>query len=250
MIIYKITNLINDKIYIGQTIRSLNTRWKQHLKKTNKCTVLKNAIQKYGKENFKIETVCYCDNINQMNHREFKIINLFNSLSPNGYNLMSGGGNSKHSQETKNKLSVINKNKKLSKETKNKISISLKKHVKSQKHKEKLSISLKKHVKSQKHKEKIKLNSISYWSNNNNKNNMSIKKGGEEFHVFKVIKWQGMPKRSCFLPLENKYIGTWTNQNQCARDLDLSSKCLNTCLKKEKGFHKMYFFSKDKICNQ
>ena len=52
--IYKITNLVNSKIYIGQTIRSLKERFRQHIYKQG-CTYLHNAILKYGKENFKIE---------------------------------------------------------------------------------------------------------------------------------------------------------------------------------------------------
>jgi len=50
MIIYKITNKINKKIYIGQTIRHLSVRWGQHLRSKNGCTALKSALKKYGKE--------------------------------------------------------------------------------------------------------------------------------------------------------------------------------------------------------
>lgn len=54
--IYRITNLVNNKIYIGQTIRDLKVRFKQHCYKKG-CTYLHNAILKYGKENFKIELI-------------------------------------------------------------------------------------------------------------------------------------------------------------------------------------------------
>ncbi len=59
MIIYKITNIINNKIYIGKTEKSLNKRWSGHIAKSRKniISVLHNAILKYGKENFKIERV-------------------------------------------------------------------------------------------------------------------------------------------------------------------------------------------------
>lgn len=56
--IYKITNLINNKIYVGYTKKSLEKRFEQHCSlknlKINKMPI-KQAIQKYGKENFKIE---------------------------------------------------------------------------------------------------------------------------------------------------------------------------------------------------
>ena len=58
MIVYKITNLINNKIYIGQTTRALSSRWNEHCKP---CMVsrsyISNAIQKYGSENFIIEAI-------------------------------------------------------------------------------------------------------------------------------------------------------------------------------------------------
>jgi len=52
MIIYKITNKINNKSYIGQTIKNLDKRWKQHIyfSKTNKKNgKFNNAIRKYDK---------------------------------------------------------------------------------------------------------------------------------------------------------------------------------------------------------
>ena len=64
-IIYKITNTINNKIYIGQTIQSLQNRWKRHC--SNKGTidelnmVIKKAILKYGKENFEVISINVLD---------------------------------------------------------------------------------------------------------------------------------------------------------------------------------------------
>ena len=54
MIIYKVTNIINNKIYIGQTIHSLNIRKSQHERshEYGYKTAFSNAIKKYGKENF------------------------------------------------------------------------------------------------------------------------------------------------------------------------------------------------------
>jgi group I intron endonuclease len=56
--IYKITNTINKKIYIGQTIKSIIDRFKGHcLKASISISAIFNAINKYGKENFLIEQI-------------------------------------------------------------------------------------------------------------------------------------------------------------------------------------------------
>lgn len=95
-LIYKITNLINNKIYIGKTKRDLKTRWLEH------CSDAKNyqennnplhaAIKKYGKENFIYEIVE--DNISEqeLNEREKYYIKYYNSKSHDlGYNVTDGG---------------------------------------------------------------------------------------------------------------------------------------------------------------
>lgn len=55
-IIYKITNLINGKIYVGRTTQDIQVRFKQHC--CDRLRVLPKAIKKHGKENFKIEQIC------------------------------------------------------------------------------------------------------------------------------------------------------------------------------------------------
>ena len=58
--IYKITNLINGKIYIGQTITSISQRMNRHYtnaKTNNHATGIDGAIKKYGRENFKVEEI-------------------------------------------------------------------------------------------------------------------------------------------------------------------------------------------------
>ena len=69
--IYKITNLINSKIYIGQTIRSINVRWNQHKSESfnnhghGYNYHLHNAIRKYGSDNFKIEIIEQCPDVRE-----------------------------------------------------------------------------------------------------------------------------------------------------------------------------------------
>jgi len=93
--IYKITNLVNGKIYIGQTIGDTNKRFKKHLSQVNCkniCSALYCAFKKYGKGNFTIEDVVSGEySKEELNELEKFYINKFNSLSPNGYNLQSGG---------------------------------------------------------------------------------------------------------------------------------------------------------------
>ena len=57
MIVYKVTNKINNKIYIGITTRNINIRWKEHCNLRARSSILKSAISKYGKDNFIIEEI-------------------------------------------------------------------------------------------------------------------------------------------------------------------------------------------------
>ena len=83
--IYKIVNIINNKVYIGQSINSLN-RFKQHCE--NKNSLIGKAIQKYGKENFQLEILGRFEDYNE---KEKYYINFYRSLAPYGYNLAKGG---------------------------------------------------------------------------------------------------------------------------------------------------------------
>lgn len=88
MIIYKITNLKNDKFYIGKTTRNVKIRFKEHCNGKEKTKMpISFAIQKYGKENFSIEIIYSTDNLNDLNLKEEYFINL---LKPQ-YNVATGG---------------------------------------------------------------------------------------------------------------------------------------------------------------
>ena len=84
--IYKITNDINDKIYIGQTTESLKQRFNRHCGyQLNDNTHFHRAMKKYGIEHFSIELVEEVNNQEELDEREFYWINFYNSVE-NGYN--------------------------------------------------------------------------------------------------------------------------------------------------------------------
>ncbi len=132
MIIYKITNLINSKIYIGQTIQTLNKRMNRHFSDADrgkKTTPLYLAIKKYGKINFKVDIIDNATSIDELNEKEIYWIKHYNSIDREiGYNMTHGGDRAlllpevrkriadkkrgqKHSDETKKKMSKAHKGK-------------------------------------------------------------------------------------------------------------------------------------------
>lgn len=149
MIIYKITNKITGKCYIGQTTKSLEFRWAGHLTASSGCSALHNAIRKYGKENFSVEEIATYSNLEDLNNAEEYFIDWHNTLAPNGYNLNTGGNNKLASKELRKRMSKVqegNHNKlgfKLTDETKQKMSTAKKGKPLSEKHKLALSIATK-----------------------------------------------------------------------------------------------------------
>ena len=114
MIIYKATNIINNKVYIGQTIHTLNHRKRQHERSYSygKNYLFPRAINKYGKENFKWEVIYVAKDIDELNEKENYYIKLYDSTNPNkGYNLKSGGENSFLHESVKEKISNSQKGK-------------------------------------------------------------------------------------------------------------------------------------------
>lgn len=110
MIIYCITNKLNGKQYVGQTVRSLEERYSEHCRKLN--TVVGKAIKKYGKENFNIEILDSSLIIDDLNDKETYWIKEKNTIIPNGYNLCYGGNSTlgyTHKNESKLKMSTTKK---------------------------------------------------------------------------------------------------------------------------------------------
>lgn len=86
--IYKITNKVNGKSYIGQTRKSVEFRWRQH-KNSKDNYDLHNAIRKFGEDNFEITTLKECD-YSELDKWEIYYIAQYNTFR-NGYNMTKGG---------------------------------------------------------------------------------------------------------------------------------------------------------------
>lgn len=88
MYIYKIINLINNKIYIGKSKRGIEESKNYY----GSGILLNKAIEKYGIENFKKEILQECNNLEQLNKKEKFWIKKLDSFNKNiGYNLTYGG---------------------------------------------------------------------------------------------------------------------------------------------------------------
>ena len=106
--IYKITNTLNGKAYIGQTVHdAVKGRINDHLNGTaNGSRLVKRAIEKYGKEAFTYEILHDGIIPGFLDTLEKEVIAKFNCVDPNGYNQTNGGGSGgKRSEKTKRKMS-------------------------------------------------------------------------------------------------------------------------------------------------
>ena len=114
--IYKITNTVNEKVYIGSSV-NINIRWRQHLStlKNNKhhSVKLQNSVNKYGLDNFKFDVIEECAK-DMLLQREQYYLELFNSFN-DGYNCSMNSTNPmlgrKHSEVTKKLMSKLNSGK-------------------------------------------------------------------------------------------------------------------------------------------
>ena len=112
MWIYKITNIQNNKVYIGQTIRPIEQRFRRQLNDAlNNIldTHFARAIRKYGKENFIIEQIDEAQTQDELNQKEQYWIRYYNSVKE-GYNetdaISKCGGNT-YQSKTEEEMEVI-----------------------------------------------------------------------------------------------------------------------------------------------
>ena len=171
--IYKTTNLINGRIYIGQKKGTINLSY------LGSGKLIEKAILRYGKNNFRLEVLAFATTKPMLDGLEMKFIYEYRQVFGKEflYNIMNGGeGNTNPlSEETKKKISLkalgrpkskehkrklreVNIGKKLSKETRKKMSDSFSGRVFSEEHKRKIGLALigNKHTLGRKHTEEAK----------------------------------------------------------------------------------------------
>ena len=106
--IYKISNDINDKLYIGQTTKTIEERFAAHCRDSQRENAgcynyhIYRAMRKYGIEHFHIELIEECSE-KQLNRKEIYYIKKFNSYH-NGYNSTLGGGGTRTIEIDENKV--------------------------------------------------------------------------------------------------------------------------------------------------
>lgn len=169
--IYCFKNLVNGKVYIGQSV-NIQRRYKQHLSNINNLKhqeAIYLALRKYGVENFSFEILKECD-INNLSKFEQYYISKYDAYGCNGYNETVGGEGSigyKHTKESKEKMSASRKGRIVNEEWKQHMRDSSTHHTPwnkdkklSEEHKEKISNSLSGHKHTIDSKEKMSKNSV------------------------------------------------------------------------------------------
>lgn len=110
-VIYCITNTVNGKRYVGQSMNAAVTRFRSHSEKCNLKTgsALTKAIFKYGKSSFDFKVVCFVTTEEKLDKYEKLLINKLGTLT-HGYNLKPGGrAYGRHTQATKDRISASKK---------------------------------------------------------------------------------------------------------------------------------------------
>ena len=137
MIIYKATNKINGKSYIGQTTKPLEERIRGHLK-SNKNIYFHLELKKYS-DNFEWSILENCSSKDELNIKEIYYIKYYDSFGENGYNSTSGGHYFKMTDEIRKKLSDSHKGYTPTDETRRRLSEATKGRIQSDECKRKVS---------------------------------------------------------------------------------------------------------------
>jgi group I intron endonuclease len=111
MYLYKILNKNTGKAYIGQTINKPEVRFGYHTQRLKKGThdneYLQRSFNKHGIDSFMFYTILKTDDLESLNLYEEQFIKILRATDRNfGYNIRPGGLNTKHSEETKKKISL------------------------------------------------------------------------------------------------------------------------------------------------
>jgi group I intron endonuclease len=112
MHIYKITNTVNGKVYIGQTVQTNpKMRWYAHLAdaRRGKKSYLLDSIRKYGDKSFVWEIVDIATSVDELNAKEEQWLNHYRTQGIIVYNNREAGGNKTHSPESIEKMKAAQK---------------------------------------------------------------------------------------------------------------------------------------------
>jgi group I intron endonuclease len=109
MIVYRATNTVNGKVYIGQTILTAKARWKQHVYNSRTAgNRLARAIRKYGPNAFVVEEIDRAITAAELNEKEILHIKCCRSCDPAvGYNSTTGGEGGARTSEVKDRQSRV-----------------------------------------------------------------------------------------------------------------------------------------------
>jgi len=194
MYIYCITNLINNKKYIGQTTQKPpQKRWNNHKcsANNNTCCVVHDAIKKYGIDNFTFDIIDECTSIIDLNKAEIKWINYYDTFLGEGYNMNEGGSNYIMSEEHKQKIGTANKGKIRTEETLKKMSDSHKGHIMSEETRNKISKGNKGKIRTEEMKIKMRERSTGKSHSEETLKKMS-EKAKDPKHYEKLLIWHGI----------------------------------------------------------
>jgi group I intron endonuclease len=113
LVIYRATNLINNKIYIGKTIHNIEYRKNSHFcyaLTMNYDTLFYRAIRKYSKDAFVWDVLFTCDDEEQLNKKEIEYIALYDSRNRlKGYNISKGGEGGDNISKNPNRDAILKK---------------------------------------------------------------------------------------------------------------------------------------------
>lgn len=223
--VYKITNLVNQKCYVGQTkAKDVKKRWREHsrgLKGKGKrvCPALNAAFIKYGLQSFKFEIICICFDKARL-ELEKRYIKKFKSESPSGYNLNEGGHAPRMNADTRAKMSIAQTGKIFTPEHRANLSKAKKgvplgkgKYKWTEASKKKLSASMRKSKKAQEN-----LKRLAEKNRGRKLTAEHIKKCTKHLHI-KVIQ----------KTLDGLFIKEWTSATEAERELGLSKGGIGQC---------------------
>jgi len=135
MVVYKITNLVNGKVYVGQTTKGAEYRFRQHISDSKRtkgygCTLLQRAMRRHGVDNFRMEVLGAYSSMDDLCKAECTWIEVLRARDrDHGYNITLGGDTTKGrvvSAETRKKMSDAFRGRVFSDETRRRMSESAK----------------------------------------------------------------------------------------------------------------------------